>query len=201
MMAKGTPAMRQTFLKGLRRDKTFAALDEKEQIDLCEKVMEEGTRYAWWLKKELLEVSQVVLKKWLWKDRIRVEKLDVKYQLPYIAEYEETKKQITLYTNRITDMQKALSTIHPEYFEKYSLEDMCLAHECFHHLERKDHKTTGRLIYVEKRMFGLIPYKHYFAEGSEIAAHMFVSELMGLPFTTYTMAEEAVSVWKNQKGE
>ncbi len=59
-----------------------------------------------------------------------------------------------------------------------------------------EYRTTGRLIWVKKRFLGLVPYKHYFAEGSEIAAHVFAGEMMDLPFSTYEFVDEAAKLWK-----
>ena len=140
------------FRNALRKDKCFAALPAGRQEELLQKAVQEGTERADKLRAELETPDFEGIRRWLLDDGIRVVKLDTKYQLPYIAEYEEKKKQITLYVRRIAQMQQTLEKLHPEYFEKCPLEEMCLAHECFHHLEKKGNHTTGRLIWSEERL-------------------------------------------------
>ena len=198
-MKSRSDELRALFLEDLKKDKTFAALDPVEQERLCREAEESGVRYACSVREQVPEPDFLELRKWLLGEGITVMKLDTKYQLPYIAEYEETKKRITLYTRRINDMQRALSIVHPEYFGTHPLETLCLAHETFHHLEKKDHRTTGRLIWTDTKLLGLLPVRHYYAEGSEIAAHVFVSELLDLPYSPYTLVDEAVAVWNEEK--
>ncbi len=198
-MESRSEELRARFLDGLRKDKLFASLGQEEQIRLCREAEEAGIRYAEEAGRKISSRDFAGLSDWLAGEGVSVERLDTKYQLPYIAEYEELKKKITLYTRRIEHMQRTLMTVHPEYFESHSLEEMCLAHEAFHFLEKRDHRTTGRLIRTDRKLLGFIPVRHYYAEGSEIAAHVFVTELLDLPFSPYTMVDEAVAVWNKEK--
>lgn len=121
---------------------------------------------------------------------LQINVLDTKYDLPYIAEYTHRKRTITLYARRIRQMQDILAERHPSYFEKYDLVQMCLAHELFHHLESMKNGTTGRIAGIPGKFLGIFPYRSWMEEGSEIAAHSFVSALLDLAFNTYFFAEE-----------
>ena len=133
---------------------------------------------------------------------IYVKTLDTKYDLPYIAEYTHRNRTIVLYDRRIRQMQQILAGVHPEYFRQYSLHHMCLAHELFHHLESVKNGSTGRIAGIPGKLFGLIPFTHWIAEGSEIAAHAFVCTLLDLSINTYTFADEmAASLSSEDKGD
>ncbi len=183
------------FLDGLRKNKYFAGLSHEEQHQLLEKCIQYGEIKAKMLGDAIGQVDEASLRKWCAEQKIKVESVSTKYDLPYISEYIGRKRLINLYPRRINEMQESLSKVCPEYFETCSLIEMCLAHEMFHHIEHEEYGVTGRIIRVRS---GLMPFLHSVDEGSEIAAHTFVSALLELPFSTYTFAEQLKELWQKE---
>lgn len=198
-MNVGSDQLNEVYRQKLCKDKVFSTLPLQEQNELIGAAVAAGRQMAHEVSPQLASIDFIGISAWLSILGIHVEKLDTKYQLPYIAEYEELKKKITLYSSRIRQIEDTLRKESPDYFETHSLDEMCLLHECFHHLESRKFKTTGRIIGKTVKALGLIPVCHYFPEGSEIAAHEFVSEMLSLPFSTYTFVDEAVEAWKIEK--
>lgn len=174
----------------LSKDCHFQKLLLPQQEQIIKKCVEEGSRCAKELYDGASAPSKEELQEILNQQGIHVVYKDTKYDLPYIAEYIHRKNQIDLYTRRIKQMQEILSVNHPEYFLQYDLFDMCLSHELFHHLETVKNGVTGKIAGIPVKLLGLIPTTHWLPEGSEIAAHVFVKELLALDFSTYTFAEE-----------
>lgn len=181
------------YIEKLKKDPHFCPLPSQQQDALVSQCLAWGERMAEHARKALGQVNESSLRSWAQQQGVQIHFLETKYDLPYIAEYTPHKKSIDLYTRRIQEMQDTLERTHPEYFERYSLTEMCLAHELFHHLECMENRSTGKIISTQAKRFGFFPYKHYFSEGSEIAAHRFVSVLLGLEFSTYTFADEMIA--------
>lgn len=185
--------LHQCYLSNLKKDPHFRRLPAPQQEDLVSQCLAWGERMAEMVKQALGPADEATLCAWARQQGVQVHYLETKYDLPYIAEYTPLKKTIDLYTRRIRQMQSTLEKNHPEYFESHTLAQMCLAHELFHHLECTENRTTGKLISAPAKALGLFPYRHYFPEGSEIAAHRFVSLVLDLEFSTYTFADEMIA--------
>ena len=121
------------------------------------------------------------------------------FGMAYLAEYEAGRKKIVLYTDRIAEVERTLKTRHPEYFKRCSLTDMCLAHEFFHHLERCQFGSTGRIIRYRSKLFGILPYRRRSGTASEIAAHTFVKHLLELEFSTWGFADMVKDIYEHRE--
>lgn len=185
----------------LSKDSHFRKLSLPQQEQIIERCIEEGRKCAKEIHDGVSAPSKEELQEIVRQQGIRLEYKDTKYDLPYIAEYIHRKNQIDLYNRRIKQMQEILSVNHPEYFCQYDLFDMCLSHELFHHLETVKNGVTGKIAGIPVKLLGLIPTMHWLPEGSEIAAHAFVKELLNLDFSTYTFAEEMAACIANERKE
>ena len=183
----------------LSKDRHFRKLSLSQQDQIIEKCTEEGRKCAREIYSGVSVPSKEELQKVVSRQGVHVVYKDTKYDLPYIAEYIHRKNQIDLYNRRIKQMQEILSVNHPEYFCRYDLFDMCLAHELFHHLETVKNGVTGKIAGIPVKLLGLISATHWLPEGSEIAAHAFVKELLALDFSTYTFAEEMAEYIANER--
>ncbi|NMA66180.1 MAG: hypothetical protein GX957_08080 [Clostridiaceae bacterium] len=193
-------AEKEFFLKKLRQDKEFSLLEESLQNSLLDKGIDFGARKA----NELAElydcnIQLKSLKCLIEAYNISIEYVNTEYDFPFLAEYTPFRKKILLYPATIKSAEKNLTEIQPRYFEHYSLEDMCLAHELFHHIEHTVFGSTGKIAFVNKKLIGKIKIKKYFPEISEIAAHTFVKVLLNLNFSTYDFSEKLNEYYKNKK--
>lgn len=177
------------YLQQMGKDKRVAALPQTQQEDLVQTALTYGETQGMKLRQTMAEQG-CTFPEVVRQSGVTIQAIDTKYDLPYIAEYTAKTKTITLYKRRIAEMQAVLAEIHPQYFETHTLEELSLAHEFFHHLERLHHGATGKLIAIDCKWGGLIPYRHFLDEGSEIAAHRFVTVLFDLPYSTYTFSDE-----------
>jgi len=187
------------YQKQLDKDRYFRKLPSPQQKQIIQECIEEGRKCAKEIYDGTSGLSKEELQDIVSRQGVHVVYKDTKYDLPYIAEYIHRKNQIDLYNRRIKQMQEILSANHPEYFCWHDLFDMCLAHELFHHLETVKNGVTGKIAGIPVKRIGFIPATHWLSEGSEIAAHAFVKELLDLDFNTYTFADEMAEYIANER--
>ena len=93
------------------------------------------------------------------------------------AEYDGRKRLISCFLSSIETAEELLEG--SPFTGGYSLCSLCVAHECFHHLEEL-YGRTPELAEIElPSLFGRRCYRPPCA--SEVAAHMFVQTLLSLP--------------------
>ena len=178
-------------LQNLQRDRVFGRLPAAEQEALLRRCVDFGMQLAAKVRDRLgVPADERALEQMLRAEGIVVDRIREDWNLPYLGEYLAAKRQITLYMPRIHAVAAMLETAHPHRLDGHPLSMLCLAHEFFHHEERKERGAVGRVLQLENRLFGIFPCRHTVAEGSEIAAHAFVQAWLDLPFSTYSFAQE-----------
>lgn len=191
----------EIYLSGMRRDRVFNSLALTRQQELTERCVRYGKTKAGELAlrcgEEITFESLAGVSK---SCGVAIHRIKTKYALPFLAEYIPRRKRIDLYVDRISETEALLRTVRPEYFERYTLMDLCLAHEMFHVLEHREFGTVDKII-SEKIGPGFLRVRHYFPDASEVAAHSFVKELLGLNFSTYGFADELRRIYENRKEE
>ncbi|MNJ38467.1 hypothetical protein D3C77_333140 [compost metagenome] len=93
--------------------------------------------------------------------------------------------EIIVYSSSLSEMQQALETIlgHEESPDMDRLIDIHLAHEFYHYLEYKAGRFTNELLEpIEVLRLGFYTKRSSVVKCSEIAAHAFCKELIGLPY-------------------
>jgi len=93
--------------------------------------------------------------------------------------------EIIIYSSSLSEMQQALETVmgHQESPDLDRLIDIHLAHEFYHYLEYKSGRFTNELLEpIDVLKLGFYTKRSSVVKCSEIAAHAFCKEIMGLPY-------------------
>jgi hypothetical protein len=93
--------------------------------------------------------------------------------------------EIMIYSSSLSEMQQALETVmgHQESPDLDRLIDIHLAHEFYHYLEYKSGRFTNELLEpIDVLKLGFYTKRSSVVKCSEIAAHAFCKEIMGLPY-------------------
>lgn len=96
----------------------------------------------------------------------------------------EKEKKIILYDKSIKRIEAKFKEIKLDNFLDYNkIKEIQLAHELFHFLEEEEIGVTSeRLELLTVRHIGLIKRNYPISKTCDIAAHIFVKELLKLPF-------------------
>ncbi|GAB6991782.1 hypothetical protein [Paenibacillus pini] len=109
------------------------------------------------------------------------------HQVSFRAQIDFAKKppEIVIYSSSLVEMQQALETLlgREESPDIDELIDIHLAHEFFHYLEYKSGHFTNELLKpIDVFKLGFYTKRSSVVKSSEIAAHAFCKEMMGLPY-------------------
>lgn len=174
---------REIYINELCRDKKISLLNSDEKNFHLKKCIKIGTDIAQDFKKLCaVPLSKKELAAAAEKRGAAIKYISDDGRLPFLSEYTVSfprKCTIELFPKKIALTQQKLQEKLPGMFKKYSLEEICICHELFHHEEHMRYKRTGRLIYITD-IIGPFAKRHYIHAGSEVAAHTFVKYLLDL---------------------
>jgi hypothetical protein len=172
------------YLQFLLRDKFFAALSQEKRTGHLKKIEGFSVEKARWFSRRFAPLhSDAELKAAAVCLGIRILDVHDSVHIPRLAEYEAVSRTIRLYREKIGVVENLLKRIFPAMISGYSLCALCLAHEIFHHIEHISLGATGRVVTVPAKLLWVIPVRRTVAGASEVAAHLFVKELLNLEYS------------------
>lgn len=186
---------KSAYMRDLCMDKLFASLDEEarekhleESIDFGQRITDDFTaRYG-------SSPSPEFLREIVTQNGATIKEIKDDGNLPFLSEYVSFGARIELFPKKIEKVQGRLHMVNPDFFSSYSLKDMCIAHEFFHHIERGLLKGTGRVVGLAVKRLGIFPAVHYVSQSSEVAAHTFVKYWLKLSFSPCVFKEIIQSI-------
>ncbi|MGZ7444499.1 hypothetical protein [Paenibacillus sp. TH7-28] len=182
-------------LRGLDLDDEVLALAELERDPVFHKI--EPRKYGYYLSRSLAAGREAAERLRGQDIRVLLEQAGVQFKLAESAgtgafkvalraqlDWSGKVPQITVYRESLRQLQAAAEAggvLGPVTFERIA--DIHLAHEYYHLLEYRSGRFTNELLDpVESLRIGPFRRKATILQTSEIAAHAFCKELLGLPY-------------------
>lgn len=106
------------------------------------------------------------------------------YSPNVLAEYDEATRTILLYPGNIDQAERRFHQaggLPVAAVFHWTIAEMCLTHELFHHLEITRYGRTDLKYPVRRKLWGLLPITRTVRTIREIAAHAFVMRVLSLP--------------------